>query len=94
MQAIDATGFDRYLASHHYTNRTDYTVRSVKMMALVDGETSTMLDIHCSMKQPHDTHVGRQVLTRTLNQLQTIIADKGMIRMPSTKNVGTPMFGQ
>jgi Transposase and inactivated derivatives, IS5 family len=29
------------------------------------------------MKQPHDTHVGRQVLTRNLNQLQTIAADKG-----------------
>ncbi len=29
------------------------------------------------MKQPHDTHVGWQVLTRNINQLQTIAADKG-----------------
>lgn len=29
------------------------------------------------MKQPHDTHVGRQGLTRNLDQLQTITADKG-----------------
>lgn len=77
VQAIDATGFDRHSASHHYANRTDYTFKSVKTTALVDCETGTVLDIHCSTKQPHDTQVGRQVLTRNLNQLQTITADKG-----------------
>lgn len=77
VQAIDATGFDRYSASRHYANRTDYTFRSVKATALVDCETSTVLDIHCSMKQPHDTRVGRQVLTRNLDRLQTVTADKG-----------------
>jgi len=34
-------------------------------------------DIHCSTRQPHDTHVGRQVLTRNLSHLQTVTADKG-----------------
>lgn len=29
------------------------------------------------MKQPHDTQVGRQVLSRNLNRLQTVTADKG-----------------
>ena len=29
------------------------------------------------MTQPHDTHIRRQVLSRNLNQLQTITADKG-----------------
>jgi IS5 family transposase len=77
VQAIDATGFDRHSASHHYANRTGYTFRSVKTTALVDCEISTVLAIHCSMKQPHDTHVGRQVLTRNLNRLQTVTADKG-----------------
>lgn len=38
-QAIDATGFDRYSASRHYVNRTDYTFKSVKTTALVDCET-------------------------------------------------------
>lgn len=28
VQAIEATGFDRHSASHHYANRTDYTFRS------------------------------------------------------------------
>lgn len=77
VQAIDATGFDRHSVSRHYTNRTHYTFRSVKTTALVDCETSTILDIHCSMKQPHDTHVGRRVLTRNINRLQTVTADKG-----------------
>lgn len=77
VQAIDATGFDRHSASRHYANRTDYTFRSVKTTALVDCETSTGLDIHCSMKQPYDTQVGRQVLTRNLDRLQIVTADKG-----------------
>lgn len=77
VQAIDATGFNRHSASRHYANRTDYTFRSVKTTALVDCESRTVLDIHCSMKQPHDTHIGRQVLTRNLDRLQTITADKG-----------------
>lgn len=77
VQAIDATGFDRHSASRHYANRTNYTFRSVKATALVDCETSTVIDIHCSMKQSHDTHVGRQVLTRNLNRLETVTADKG-----------------
>ena len=29
------------------------------------------------MKKPHDTQVRRQVLTRNLNRLQTVTADKG-----------------
>jgi IS5 family transposase len=29
------------------------------------------------MKQPHDTQIGRQVLTRNLDQLNTVVADKG-----------------
>ncbi|QCS42278.1 IS5 family transposase [Natrinema versiforme] len=77
VQAIDATGFDRHSASRHYANRTNYTFRSVKTTALVDCETGAVLDVHCSMKQPHDTQVGRQVLTRNLDQLQTVTADKG-----------------
>lgn len=77
VQAIDATGFDRHSASHHYANRTDYTFKSVKTTALVDCETSIVLDNHCSTRQPHDTHVGRQGLTRNLSHLQTVTADKG-----------------
>ncbi|WP_135806916.1 IS5 family transposase [Halorussus marinus] len=77
VQAIDATGFDRISASQHYANRTNYTFSSVKTTALVDCQTSLILDIHCSMKQPHDTQIGWQVLKRNLHRVETITADKG-----------------
>jgi len=77
VQAIDATGFDRVQASHHYATRTTYTFRSVKTTALIDCESSLILDIHCSMKQPHDTQIGWQVLKRNLHRVDTLTADKG-----------------
>jgi len=77
VQAIDATGVDRIQASQNYAKRTDYTLSAVKATLLVDCETSAILDIHCSMKQPHDTQVGWQVLVRNLNALNTVAADKG-----------------
>ena len=77
VQAIDSTGYDRHAASQHYANRTDYTFRAVKTTALVDCETSVILDIHCSMKQPNDTKVGWKVLTRNLERMTILAADKG-----------------
>ena len=55
IQAIDATGVDRIAASQHYSNRTNYTFRAVKTTILLDCSTAVILDIHCSMKQPHDS---------------------------------------
>ena len=76
VQAIDATGVDRVQASQHYAKRTDYTFEAVKTTLPVDCETSAILDIHCSMKQLHDTQVGWQVLVRNLNDLTAVAADK------------------
>ena len=77
VQAIDATGFDRRAASRRYARRTNYTFTAVKTTILVDCKTSTILDIHCSMKRPHDTQIGEQLLKRNLDQVETITADKG-----------------
>jgi IS5 family transposase len=77
VHAIDATGFDRRAASRRYARRTNYTFRAVKTTVLVDCSTSTILDIHCSMKRPHDTQIGEQVLERNLDRIGTITADKG-----------------
>ena len=77
IQAIDATGVDRIAASQHYANRTNYTFRAVKTTILVDCSTGVILDIHCSMTQPHDSRVGWQLLKRNLDKLSTITADKG-----------------
>ena len=77
VQAIDATGFQRHKASRHYVIRVGYNFDDIKTTALVDCDSTAILDIHCSMKQPHDTQIGRQVLTRNLQRLNTVVADKG-----------------
>ena len=76
VQAIDATGFKRHDASRHYVLRVGYNFDDTKTTALVDCDSTAILDVHCSMKQPHDTQVGRQVLMRNIEQLKTITADK------------------
>ncbi len=68
---------DRVQASQQYAKRTDFAFEAVKTSLLIDCETSAILDIHCSMKQPHDTQVGWQVIVRNLNELDTVVADKG-----------------
>jgi IS5 family transposase len=77
LQAIDATCLDRIAASQHFAERTDYVFEDVKTTALVDCSTGVILDIHCSVKQRHDTQIGWQVLNRNLSNLETILADKG-----------------
>ena len=98
VQAIDATGIDRVHASQYYAKRTDYTFEAVKTSLLVDCETSAILDIHCSMKQPHDTQVGWQVLTRNLDVLTAVAADKGydweMLRTKLRAEGVTPLIPQ
>lgn len=77
VQAIDASGFDRIAASRKYAHRTNYTVQAMKTTVLVDCDTGTIIDVHCSTNRPHDTQVGRQVLARNLDQLSIVTADKG-----------------
>lgn len=77
VQAIDASAFDRRAVSRHYGNRVGYYFQAVKTTMLVDCETGVIIDVHCSMKQPHDTQIGWQVLTRNFDRLTTITADKG-----------------
>ncbi|MDL0137889.1 IS5/IS1182 family transposase, partial [Halobacterium salinarum] len=74
IQAIDATGMDRVAASQHYAKRTNYTFKAVKTTALIDCETGAILDIHCSMKQPHDTQIGWQLLKRNLDKVTILTA--------------------
>jgi hypothetical protein len=54
VQPTGATAVDRVQASQHYDKRTDYTFEALKTTLLVDCEPSAILDIHCSMTQPHD----------------------------------------
>jgi len=60
--------------------RVGYNFDEIKNTALVDCDSTAIIDVHFSMKQPHDTQIDRQVLTRNLDQLNTVIADKGYDR--------------
>lgn len=53
--AIDSTFFDRENASKHYCRRTNYPVQTLKATALVDTKTRTVLDVHCTITNRHDT---------------------------------------
>ena len=77
IQAIDATGMDRIAASHHYAKRTGYTFKAAKTTILIDCETGAILDIHCVMKKAGDSKIGWQVLTRNIEKLSKLTADKG-----------------
>lgn len=77
VQAIDATGFDRRGASRRYANRTNYWFKAVKTTVPVDCNTSLFLDIHCSMKQTHDTQIGPPILERDPDRVGVLTADKG-----------------
>lgn len=75
--AIDASGFDRIAASRRYARRTNYRFLAMKTTLLTDCESGAILDVHCTMSRPHDTQIGWQVLTRNLDQIDTITAHKG-----------------
>lgn len=70
VQAIDATGFDRRGASRRYANRTNYRFKAVNTTVPVDCNTSLFLDIHCSMKQAHDTQICPPILERNPDRVE------------------------
>ena len=75
--AIDSTGFDRGRASKHYCQRANYTVRSLKVTVLVDVDTLSVVDLHCTTSKKHDTQIGEQVVKRNLEKMTSVAADKG-----------------
>jgi IS5 family transposase len=75
--AIDSTGFDRDRASHHYCQRANYRVRSLKVTVLVDVETLHVVDVHCTTTKKHDTQIGEQVIKRNADDLLSLSGDKG-----------------
>ncbi len=77
IQAIDSTSLAHRSSSHNYAKRVKGTFESVKTTLLVDCSTRAILDVHCSMNLPHDTQIAWQVLTRNLDRLGTVVADKG-----------------
>jgi len=77
IQAIDSTSIAHRSSSHNYSKRVKRTFESVKTTILVDCSTRLILDIHCSKNLPHDTQIAWKVLKRNLNNVETVVADKG-----------------
>lgn len=59
--AIDATGFDRGQFSRYYAQRSGYQRRSLKVTALVDVESLSVLNIHWTTSSKDDQPIGQQV---------------------------------
>jgi len=73
--SIDATGFDRYHASRHYTSRCKMHIKSMKTTFLVDTANLNILDIHCTTTRKHDSKI---VLPLTKHhKLKILCADRG-----------------
>lgn len=77
VQAIDSTSIAQRSSSYNYAKRVQNTFESVKTTILVDCDSGAILDVNCSMSLSHDTQIAWQVLTRNLDQLDTVVADKG-----------------
>lgn len=77
VQAIDSTSIAQRSSSYNYAKRVKDTFESVKTTILVDCDSGAILDVNCSMSLPHDTQIAWQVLTRNLDQLETVVAEKG-----------------
>ena len=75
--ALDATFFDREVASSHYVERTDRHIQTLKTTPLVDTESCAVLDLHCSAHWPHDTQVGRRVALGNTDDIKSLTGDKG-----------------
>jgi IS5 family transposase len=76
--AIDATFYERSVASRHYCQRTSYRVQKLKVTKLVDTDTQAILDVHCSTtREGSDADLCAQIARRNAGDLLSLAADKG-----------------
>lgn len=73
---IDATGFERSVASRYYTQRTKVKLNALKTTILIDVESQIVLDCHLTTTRKHDTQIGPQLLKKHPD-LRSLVADKG-----------------
>ena len=77
IRAIDSTSIVHRSSSHNYAKRVKGTFEPVKTTLLVDCSTRAILDVHCSMNLSDEIYAAWQVLTRNLDNLGIVVADKG-----------------
>jgi hypothetical protein len=64
LYGIEASEFERAHASAPYTKRTNLTIQQLKTTVLVAVSTNTVLDIHVTTTQKHDTQIAPQIVNR------------------------------
>ena len=74
---IDARGFERSFASHHYTKRAGLTIQQLTTTLLVDTRHNLVLDLHITTTRKHDTQIAPQVVARNTDRVDILVADKG-----------------
>lgn len=76
--AIDSAGSDGVATRRRYASRRNSRLLAMKTALLRDFESGANLDINCTPRRPHNTQIGRQVLTRNIDRM-TITTDKGYV---------------
>lgn len=76
---IDATGFQRGNASHHYTKRCKIKIKSQKTTFLVDTTNRTILGVHMTIGRKHDTKIAPILVGREMKNflMKLLSGDKG-----------------
>jgi len=73
---IDATGFERSVASQYYAKTAKMNLQSVKTTVLADHEHNVVIDAHFTTTRKHDPQIGPDRL-ETPPELSVLCADKG-----------------
>ena len=55
---IDALGFGRIAANRRYARRIDYRFQAMKTTLPTGYDSSSIMDVHCTMSRSHDTRIG------------------------------------
>ena len=76
VRAIDVTSFNRKRCNRPYGKRIRCYFQAVKTTTFVDYETNVIINVHRSMKQPHDSQIGWREPTKNPDNLGTITAVK------------------
>ena len=76
---VDATGFQRGSASHHYSKRCKIDIKSQKTTFLVDTTNRTILGVHLTTGRKHDTQIAPILVGRALKNflMKILTGDKG-----------------
>lgn len=74
--ALDSTFIKRKHTSHYYIKRSNRKVKTIKVTTITDTQSLAVLDLHCCIKRLHDTKAGPKIITRNIDKIKSVAADK------------------